>query len=293
MPRNLSGEEMQAYQDDGVVRVREAIDPEWIPTMIERIDRRMRRPGRWGGDSNPGGREGRFLHDRYMWPEDEGFREFAFESGLGRLAAQAMGSLTARLYFDQIFVKEPRTQEKFFWHQDLPYWPMAGRQICSAWVTFYDVDAESSGQEFVRGTDRGDKLFRPVMPEGVAGSGGTEFIGSSDQEPIPDFDAERDRHDIVSFEMRAGDALIFNTRIAHSSRGNAHATRRRVALSTRWLGDDAIWDPRPGTDPIVTQEQVCVPPGAMASGDPERFPLVHRVGWNSVPAVSLEDMTWR
>lgn len=273
--RHLTAEEIAGYREVGVVHVRGAVSSHWIETMLRRIDARMKRVGKWGGDSNPGGSEGRFLHDRYMWPEDEGFRDFAFNSGVARLAAQAMGSRTARLYFDQIFVKEPQTREAFFWHQDLPYWPMSGQLICSAWVTFSDVDVESSALEFVKGSDKLGKLYRPVMPEGVEGAGGTDFIGASDQEDIPDFDTERDRHEIISFDMKAGDALIFNTRIVHSSRGNLHKTRRRVALSTRWLGDDAIWDPRPGTDPIVTQEHVSIQPGERTALDDHCFPLVY------------------
>lgn len=274
--RNLTPQEIRAYQQDGVVHVSQAVATEWIDKMIGRIDERMKHVGKWGGDSNPGGKNGRFLHDRYMWPEDEGFRDYAFNSGLARLAAQAMRSDTARLYFDQIFVKEPETHEAFFWHQDLPYWPFSGTQICSAWVTFTDVNVDSSALEFVKGSDRTGKLYKPVMPEGVEGQDSVKFIGSSDQEDIPDFNTLRDQYEIISFDMKAGDALIFNTRIAHSSRGNSSKTIRRIALSTRWLGDDAIWDPRPGTDPIVTQEQVSIERGELAAHDERAFPLVYK-----------------
>ena len=61
--------------------------------------------------------------------------------------------------------------------------------------------------------------------------------------------------------------------IIHTSHGNCSPSRRRLALSTRWLGDDACWDPRPGTDPIVTQEHVSLEPGALARDD-KAFPLV-------------------
>ncbi|MGQ0698979.1 MAG: phytanoyl-CoA dioxygenase family protein [Panacagrimonas sp.] len=274
--RNLTNEEIAAYQRDGVAHVRGAIAPRWIDTMLKRIDARMKHVGQWGGDTNPGGTEGRFLHDRYMWPEDEGFRDFSFNSGIARLAAQAMGSRKTQLYFDQIFVKEPQTSEKFFWHQDLPYWPMGGNLICSIWVTLYDVDVESSGLEFVKGTDKLKTLYKPVFPEGTLNGDLKEWLGNSPMPDIPDFDAERDRHEMLSFDMKAGDALIFNTRIVHSSRGNAHKTRRRVAISTRWLGDDAIWDPRPGTDPIVLQEHVSIQPGELTAHDEHRFPTVYR-----------------
>lgn len=273
--RSLSAEEIASYRDVGVVHVRGAIGAEWTQRMYDKISDHLAGLGGFSGDTNPGSATSRFVHDRYMWPTDDDFRAYAFESGIARLAAQAMGSRTARLYFDQIFVKEPETNERFFWHQDLPYWPMAGQQICSAWVTMTDVDAEASALEFVIGSDKLGKLYRPVMPEGAENDESIQFIAAdNDQSEIPDFDAERSNHDIVSFDMQAGDALIFNTRIVHSSRGNASKTRRRLALSTRWLGDDAIWKPRAGADPIVSQEHVRIQPGELCAGDPERFPLV-------------------
>jgi hypothetical protein len=50
-----------------------------------------------------------------------------------------------------------------------------------------------------------------------------------------------------------------------------------VAISLRFLGDDARWDPRPGTDPIVTQADVDLAPGALAHDD-RAFPVVYRAG---------------
>lgn len=52
---------------------------------------------------------------------------------------------------------------------------------------------------------------------------------------------------------------------------------RRVALSTRWLGDDATWFPHPGCDPTVTQDDTTAVAGEYP-GDDERFPLAYRIG---------------
>ena len=48
-------------------------------------------------------------------------------------------------------------------------------------------------------------------------------------------------------DMQAGDCLVFSALTVHGSGGNTAMTHRRAALSTRWLGDDAVWDPRPAT----------------------------------------------
>lgn len=271
--RNLSTTEIETYQREGVVHAPACVDPAWVERMIEAVDRQLDKPGAWVQDTNPGGTRGRFLHDRYLWPTEPEFRAFVFESGVARLAAQAMRSDTARIYFDHVFVKEPDTAEEFFWHQDLPYWPFKGTQICSVWLALTDADVESSALEFVRGSHTWGKWYKPVIPGGNDDNLG-EWVGKSYEEEIPDFNAQRADYEFITFDVRAGDALIFNTAIAHTSHGNLSPDRRRVALSTRWLGDDACWDPRPGTDPIVTAEHVSLTPGAPAADDTV-FPLVY------------------
>ena len=100
-----------------------------------------------------------------------------------------------------------------------------------------------------------------------------DWTGTQGGEPVPDIDANRAAYDIVGFDVEAGDAIIFSAWTLHGSPGNASRTKRRVALSTRWLGDDAIWAPHPGADPTVTQADVNIQPGS-APADNDRFPLV-------------------
>ena len=92
---------------------------------------------------------------------------------------------------------------------------------------------------------------------------------------MPDFDADPDRYEVLEWELDRGDAIVFGAEIVHGATANTSATRRRAAVSVRYVGDDARWDPRPGTDPIVTADQVCVTPGD-APLDDRWFPEVWR-----------------
>ena len=78
---------------------------------------------------------------------------------------------------------------------------------------------------------------------------------------MPDIAARRSEFDIVSYEMAAGDALIFSAWVLHGSSGNDSNSAQRAAFSTRWLGDDAVWHPHVGADPTVTQDDVQIKPG--------------------------------
>ncbi len=256
----------EAFARDGVVRVPGAVDPVWFDGLLEYAESELARPGPWATDTNPGGTTERLFTSRYNWPTDERLRRFVFESGVGELAADLMGSRTARLYFEQLLVKEPRTTAPTPWHQDLPYWPFLGEQIASVWVALTPATVSQSALEFVRGSHLGGGYYAPVSFT-ESSDWLADFVG----EPCPDIEADREAFDIVGWDMEPGDALVFSAWTIHGAPGN-EADRRRVAIATRWLGDSAVWAPHPGSDPIITEEHMPVGPGEYPACD--LLPLV-------------------
>jgi ectoine hydroxylase-related dioxygenase (phytanoyl-CoA dioxygenase family) len=233
--------------------------------LLELTDQQLAKPSRWVTDSNRGAAVDRLFTDRYLWREHPLIRSFVFESGVAGLAGELMRASSARFYFDQLLVKQPNTAEPTPWHQDIPYWPFLGRQICSVWVALTEATVAESSLEFVRGSQRWNKYFAPVA-FGTKAAWAAEFRG----ERCPDIDAARDQYDIVGFDVEVGDALVFSAWTLHGAPGNVGA-KRRVALSTRWLGDDATWAPHPGCDPTVKQGDVSIAPGDYPADD-DRFP---------------------
>ena len=53
---------------------------------------------------------------------------------LPRVAAALMQRETVRIYHDHLLVKEPGTKQATPWHQDQPYYNVAGRQNVSFWI---------------------------------------------------------------------------------------------------------------------------------------------------------------
>ena len=76
---------------------------------------------------------------------------------------------------------------------------------------------------------------------------------------------------MIGFSVEPGDALLFDYRVLHGSRGNGTDTKR-VAVSWRWLGDDAVWAHQRGHDPIVGPAHTSMVNGERISDD-QAFPV--------------------
>ena len=258
--RKLSEEEVVSFRTNGVVKVSGAVDPSWIPELLAVADGQLTKPSKWVNDVNAGASENRLFTDRYLWRHNDVIHRFVHDSGCARLAAQAMSSNSARFYFDHLLIKKVNTPTITPWHQDAPYWPFRGKQIASIWLALTPVTVEGSGMEFIRGSHLDDVYYLPEVFGGADNKSG-QWANEQQGVAVPDIDANREEFDIVSFDMAPGDALIFSAWILHGARGNSSSTQDRVALSTRWLGDDVLWDPREGVDPTVDPAQVLVDPG--------------------------------
>ncbi|MFO1080660.1 MAG: phytanoyl-CoA dioxygenase family protein [Reyranellaceae bacterium] len=232
-----------AYDRDGVVCLRQAFDPAWIERLRGAVERDLADPGPHATNFAEGSSAGRFFGDMFMWRHDGDFHAAALESPAASLAAGLMGSATADFFYDQLFVKEPGTAHPTPWHQDQPYWPVSGRQIATVWIALDDIDGDNGAVEFVAGSHRWGVSFRPTP---FRKGHDIKFTASS-LAAIPDIDADRGAYDIRSWALAPGDCLVFHAMIVHGAPGNATAGRRRRGLSLRYTGDDARYDPRPGT----------------------------------------------
>ncbi len=267
---SLTPEQIATYAADGVVKIPGAVSQDQLGPILDLADQQLTNPGPWVTDSNPGATEERLFTTRYLWQDEPVVKSFLYDSGVAELAANAMSSQGARFYFDHLLVKEPRTDAPTPWHQDIPYWPFLGSQICSIWVACTEAAVEGSSLEFVRGSHLWGSYFAPESFTGETDQVG--WTADFEGEKCPDIEAARDDYDIIGFDVEPGDALLFSSWIVHGSPANT-SPNRRVALSTRWLGDDAVWHPHPGCDPTITDDDTTAVAGSYPADD-ARFPLV-------------------
>lgn len=263
-PREPTDDQVAAFEREGVVCLRGQFDADWIERLRRAVDQNLERTGPFAQVYTKAGDPGRFQGETFLWTRDDDFRAFVFESPAAAIAARLLRSPTIDFFYDHLLVKEPGTRERTPFHQDLPYWPIQGDQICSLWLALDPVTRETGAVEYVRGSHRWGRRFRAQ-----SFTGDDRFFDST-LEPVPDIESERDRYDLVAFEMAPGDCVVHHALTVHGAPGNQSASTRRRGLATRWAGADATWDPRPATFPLIRD------PG-LAPGAPLACTLFPRV----------------
>ena len=233
--RDLTEHEIQAFRRDGVICLRGLYTPETIAILAEELDEIAQ--------DTPSSNDTAIRGGLYQWMTRDRLRDFVLFGPTARPAQQALGSESLRFFYDQEFIKDRNLMEPTPWHHDYTYWPIQGEQIASIWAAMEPVSPETSALEFVAGSHLWDKRFRVIALGG-------KTVASEQLEKIPDIEATRDQYDILSWTLEPGDALLFHALTLHGARGNASATRKRRAITTRWIGDGVTFKSSQGL-PII------------------------------------------
>lgn len=243
---DLTPDKIKSFHDDGVICIKSCIPDVWLSRIARAIDDDILNPGPFvhGYETSDG--VGRFRGNLRTWETDPTFRAFCLSNEMGRIAAKILDSASIRLFYDQMFVKEPNTPNPTRWHNDQPYWPIKGYQNLSFWFSPDNVTSETGALQFVRGSHKWNKWFQPETFGATAAH--EAYERNPDYISMPDIDADRSDYDIVSWDLAPGDVYVFHGLTVHGSSGNQSQTERRRGYTVRYCGDDISYDTRPGTN---------------------------------------------
>jgi ectoine hydroxylase-related dioxygenase (phytanoyl-CoA dioxygenase family) len=234
----VSQTDIEAFRRDGVLLVR-GMFADWVAPLQAGVATNLAEPG-------PDARkyldeENRlFLSDYCNWARIAEYDDFARNSDCAALAAELMGSRTARLFHEHALIKTAGANVPTPWHHDQPYYCVDGNQNVSVWLPLDPIPREIS-VEFIAGSHAWGRTFQPQRF-----SRAPLYEGVDTYEELPDFEAERDSYDIRGFELEPGDAICFHFMTVHGAPANLSKQRARRAVSFRFVGDDATFARRPG-----------------------------------------------
>ena len=252
------------YFDVGVVVAARRAGRRQLADLAAAVDDNLAEPGPWAIDYTPAGSTGRFFGDYVNWERIDGYRRAALEGPLPELATHVARRDTAVL---------PRAHpgERAADSRGHSVAPRRAVLLRRRRQQRQPVGLTRPGAE-----GRRRRVHRRLASVGPAVRApqvrrSHAFIeGATGFELVPDIDAVRDQHEIVSFDIEPGDVIAFHYRTLHSAPGTAGRTSsRRRAVSFRYLGGDARFATRPWLhsppyEPITPGEPL----------DDERFPRV-------------------
>jgi len=268
-------DELSNLARDGATVLRGVLDANWIEMMREAIENALAHPGPMSREYTKDGEPGRYFGDFFLWRHNKSFQAFMADSPLPELAAYLMRSKRAFFFYDQLLVKEPGTEAETPLHHDLPYWPVRGQQIVSIWVPFDRATPESGAVTYIKGSHRWGKMYAPAVFGD--GAGYDKVYAAAGLETLPDLDRDIDPADHLAWSLDPGDVLIHHPMTLHFARGNQTSDLRRRGLALRYVGDDAVYDDRPGTFLESAQMQKHLPDLALRDGDRFRGELFPQV----------------
>lgn len=257
---------LEEYRRDGVVCLRGVFDAEWISVLaagVEEAERHLSSRSEVFEE-----RDGRptYYNDLFRWHDVAPYERFITGSPAAAIAGTLLETRELRVFYDSVFVRRHGVESPTPWHQDVPYWCIAGEQICTIWTPLDSVHRDSA-LEFVRGSHReGVQYAREPF--------GRDYFSGEDGavQDVPDINHHRENYDILGWAMEPGDCLVFDGMVLHGGVARLAPERQLRAVSVRWLGDDAVYAPdKPGgVAPDLSSE---LAPYKIESGSPLSCPL--------------------
>ena len=250
-----SDAEIAAFQRDGAVCLRGVVSSAELEQLTRGVDRNLNDPSELAIEAVKPGEPGRFLEDFCNWQRIDEYEHYVRESSIAQVVGALMGSSSVRFYHDHLLVKEAGTKQPTPWHQDQPYYNVAGRQVISMWTPIDPVPREST-LEFVAGSHHGEWLLPRTFLDREAKWFPEGALAEIPEGPQP----------VIGWDLEPGDAVFFHALTLHRTAGSAQ--RRRV-VSFRFLGDDAThavrrWRTSPPFTCLVDE---------LADGNPMDHPL--------------------
>lgn len=153
-PHAVSADEIARFRRDGFIKLRNVLSPALLAHYEREITNQvglLNRETRPLAERTSYGKA--FLQVMNLWTHSPAVRKFCFGKRLARIAAELMGVRGVRIYHDQALYKEPGGGLTPM-HVDQYYWPLAGENVCTAWIPLQATPLELGPLSFRAGSQR-------------------------------------------------------------------------------------------------------------------------------------------
>jgi hypothetical protein len=259
--RDLTNAEVEQFARDRVIHVTGILSAAWIKRIADVVDAQTQSTGLQSMKAN-------------AWHTDDGMHRIIMNCPVAHIAQQVLDGLSpaidpeprghlkpVRFFYDQMFVKHPLAEPDLPgkeaeeeagedaqghlgntpWHHDITFWPVDGEQIVSVWIALDETNPQNGGLEFVPGSSDFEDRYQAIGVD----DGGRRPFSSNTLKALPAINSATTGEtngdlSAISFDMLAGDVLIFDAKILHGAPPNLSSGSRR-GLALRYLGSDVVF----------------------------------------------------
>ena len=151
-PFKLTDEQIQFYQKNRFIKLKQVFDEETISFFNNAISNRVALMNTESKPLDQRSTYGKaFLQLFNLWREDELVKTFIFSERLAKIASDLMQVDGVRIYHDQALFKEGGGGITP-WHADQYYWPLETDKTVTAWIPLQETPLELGPLEFSAGS---------------------------------------------------------------------------------------------------------------------------------------------
>ncbi len=276
--RDVTDAESEAFHRDGAVLLEGVLAPEWVDLVADGLEECYAERDHMSSEVVARGATVRA--DQLLAARSTSLRRFANDSPVGGLVGSVL-SAPVRFYMDQMFFRRAGFMAPTPWHQDTSYHNVEGHHLVRAWASPDRVPRPAS-LEVVRGSHRWNVTYRPMVgrdpdmsdeenalrmalarKRGVYEKGGSGFayrgvVMDKSLPPTPDVPRDRGSFDIMGWDYRPGDVILFHGNLLHGTAEGVTLEHDRRAYAALFAGPEARYIQRQGQmvpDPPGLAEQ--------------------------------------
>jgi hypothetical protein len=115
----ITPEDIRKFREDGVIVLRNAISPEWIRVLQSLCENALvtQKEAKLGANYTPRGKPGQFYQELDAHRRMDKVKDWIRDGPMGEIAGTLMESEYSAFLYDQLFVKEVKTEDITPWHQ--------------------------------------------------------------------------------------------------------------------------------------------------------------------------------
>ena len=208
--------DIEKYNNDGAVFLKNKFDIKWIEKLKKGIEKDIKNPSPRFKSHTLKPNVPSYLEDYWTWDIVPEFKDFVFNSPYAEIASELMSAKKINLVMDNWFLREAGSKSSTPFHHDISYFDMEGT-MCVLWLPLQPT-GKDEGVAWVKGSHLWNKLFlRVLFKDGHKIEGDECIVNGKKYELPPDILNNKEKYEFLKWDCEPGDCVVFDMRTLHGT----------------------------------------------------------------------------